>query len=95
MIDWDLTIESPGDLAIQCPLLDGHRLELTLMGFGVKRAGNRFEFAQVNDENLHAILLLWEGGLRFLLLSHGLHRFFSSFLSLQRILFGGLLPLKF
>jgi hypothetical protein len=41
---------------LECPLLGGDRLEPTLMGFGAKRAGNRVEFAQVNGENLHAIL---------------------------------------
>jgi hypothetical protein len=43
---------------LQCPPLGGDCLELTLVGCGVKGAGNRVEFTQVNGENLHAILLL-------------------------------------
>jgi hypothetical protein len=52
----------------QYSLLGGDRLELTWIGCGVERAVNRVKFTQVNGENLHAILLLWESGLRFLLL---------------------------
>jgi hypothetical protein len=54
---------------LQCPAVGGDRLEIALVGCGVKEAGNRVEFAQVNGQNLHAILRLWESGLRFLLLS--------------------------
>jgi hypothetical protein len=54
----------------------GWRSSRTVVVCSVKRAGNRVEFTQVDRENLQAILRLWEGGSRFLLLSHSLHRFF-------------------
>jgi hypothetical protein len=41
---------------LQYPLLGSDRLELTLIGCGVKGASHRVEFTQVNGENLHAIL---------------------------------------
>jgi hypothetical protein len=33
---------------LQCPSLRGDRLELALIGFGVKRASHRVEFTQVD-----------------------------------------------
>jgi hypothetical protein len=46
---------------LQCPPMGSDRLDLTWVGCGVKGAGNRVKFAQVNGQNLHAILWLWEG----------------------------------
>lgn len=37
-------------------MLRGDRLELTLISCGIEQAGNGIEFAQVDGENLHAIL---------------------------------------
>ncbi len=47
------------------PTLGGDRLELTLVPCSIEQTGNGIVLTQVNCQNLHAILQLWEGGLSY------------------------------
>jgi hypothetical protein len=78
----------PLQQVFQDNLLHGDRLGLSLIGFGIEQASHALEFSEVNCENLHTSLRdlslsgsetsYPQGYRRFLLTSHGLHRF-SSF----------------